>query len=386
MAAGLLAALTVGLGIDTAAFSEGLKSAQSKLSGFGNHMKTGLVASAAAAGAAIGGLAYATKGAIDAFDAIEEASQKIGIPIEELSRLKYAAEMSGVSFDTLQTGARKLSSLMVDSANGVKGATEAMTRFGLSATNADGSMKSASQVMGEIADKFAAMPDGAEKTAMAVDLFGKAGTDMILMLNGGSQAINGLMLEAEKFGQVVTQEAGQSAAMFNENVDRLRGTLGALTGAIATAVLPALLNLSEIAVGAISAFDLKLLKVDDYKFYISPEAEGRNKNRIIIPYYYQSQLVGNTSRFLDDRKPKYISDQQRGFVFNIDGQRKDWQVCIVVEGQFDAISIGGCAVMGNTILDEQASILNKLYRLKLIINFLINFPFLSEAKFDEPLI
>jgi hypothetical protein len=108
------------------------------------------------------------------------------------------------------------------------------------------------------------------------------------------------------------------------------------------------------------------ITVDDYKFYISPEAEGRNKNRIIIPYYYQEQLVGNTSRFLDDRKPKYISDQQRGFVFNIDGQRKDSQVCIVVEGQFDAISIGGCAVMGNTILDEQASILNKLYR-KIIV-------------------
>jgi phage-related protein len=92
--------------------------------------------------------------------------------------------------------------------------------------------------MGEIADKFAAMPDGAEKTAMAVDLFGKAGTDMILMLNGGSQAINGLMLEAEKFGQVVTQEAGQSAAKFNENLDRLKGTFGTLAGVIATAALP----------------------------------------------------------------------------------------------------------------------------------------------------
>ena len=110
----------------------------------------------------------------------------------------------------------------------------------------------------------------------------------------------------------------------------------------------------------------RAIELDDHRFYITPEAEGRNKNRIIIPYYYQEQLVGNTSRFLDDRKPKYISDQQRGFVFNIDGQQKDWEVCIVVEGQFDAISIGGCAVMGNTILDEQAAILRKLYR-KIIV-------------------
>lgn len=108
------------------------------------------------------------------------------------------------------------------------------------------------------------------------------------------------------------------------------------------------------------------IDLDDYKFYITPEDEGRNKNRIIIPYYYQGQLVGNTSRFLDDRRPKYISDQQRGFVFNIDGQQKDWEVCIVVEGQFDAISIGGCAIMSNVILDEQAAILNKLHR-KIIV-------------------
>jgi len=254
MAAGLLAALTVGLGIDTAAFSEGLKGAQSKVAGFGKSMKTGLVAAGAAATAAFSGVAYAAKGAIDAFDAIEEASQKIGIPIEELSRLKYAAEISGVSFNALQTGARKLSSLMADSANGVSSATEAMSRFGLSATNADGSLKSASQVMAEVADKFAAMPDGVHKTAMAVDLFGKAGTDMILMLNGGSQAINGLMLEAENFGQVVTQEAGQSAAKFNENLDRLKGTFGTLAGAIATAALPALVSLSDAAVTIAGSF------------------------------------------------------------------------------------------------------------------------------------
>ena len=105
---------------------------------------------------------------------------------------------------------------------------------------------------------------------------------------------------------------------------------------------------------------------DDYSFYVTPEDEGRNKNRIIIPYYYNGQLVGNTSRFLDDRKPKYISQQQRGYVFNIDNQKPDWSVCILVEGQFDAISIGGCAIMSNTILDEQVNVLNKLRR-KIIV-------------------
>lgn len=110
----------------------------------------------------------------------------------------------------------------------------------------------------------------------------------------------------------------------------------------------------------------RCISPDDYTFYVTPEDEGRNKNRIIIPYYYNGQLVGNTSRFLDDRKPKYISEQQRGYVFNIDNQKDDWEVCILVEGQFDAISIGGCAFMGNMIIDEQVSVLNKLHR-KIIV-------------------
>lgn len=108
------------------------------------------------------------------------------------------------------------------------------------------------------------------------------------------------------------------------------------------------------------------LRPDGYRYYVTPDAEGRNSNRLIIPYYYRGILVGNTSRYLDDRKPKYVSEQQRGYVFNIDAQRPESNVCILVEGQFDAISIGGCAYMGQNILNEQAHILNKLHR-KIIV-------------------
>lgn len=109
------------------------------------------------------------------------------------------------------------------------------------------------------------------------------------------------------------------------------------------------------------------LSVDSYEYYVTPDADGRDSNRIIIPYRYQQQLVGHTSRYLDDRKPKYISEQQRGYVFNLDNQRPDWQICILVEGQFDAISIGGCAYMGQNILDEQAELLKRLQRRIIVV-------------------
>lgn len=101
---------------------------------------------------------------------------------------------------------------------------------------------------------------------------------------------------------------------------------------------------------------------NDYPFYVTPNQEGREKNRIIIPYYYNNKLVGYTSRFCDNRKPKYISEQQSGYVFNLDAQDPSWQICIVVEGQFDALAIGGCAIMSNQISEKQSWLLSKLER------------------------
>lgn len=106
------------------------------------------------------------------------------------------------------------------------------------------------------------------------------------------------------------------------------------------------------------------LSIDDYQFYCVP---NESRIRIIIPYYYSGKIVGHTSRYYDNRPPKYISDQQRGYVFNIDNQQRDWATCILVEGQFDAISIGGCGYLGSTISDEQAQILTKLRRQLIVV-------------------
>lgn len=108
------------------------------------------------------------------------------------------------------------------------------------------------------------------------------------------------------------------------------------------------------------------LNVTDYPFYITPKEVGRNANRIIIPYTYNNKLVGHISRFLDERIPKYLKEQQTGYVFGIDLQKPEWEVCIVVEGIFDALSINGCALTHDTISDEQAEILRNL-RKKIIV-------------------
>ena len=83
---------------------------------------------------------------------------------------------------------------------------------------------------------------------------------------------------------------------------------------------------------------------------------------VLIPFTYDDRVVGWTARFLDNKQPKYINHSQPGYVFGTDLQHADWQHVLVMEGIFDALSIGGLAVMHNTISDAQARLIRSLGR------------------------
>ena len=109
------------------------------------------------------------------------------------------------------------------------------------------------------------------------------------------------------------------------------------------------------------------ISIDEYPFLITPDEPGRMANRVIIPYTYKNKIVGHTSRFLDDRIPKYLNEQQPGYVFNIDIQKPEWTVCIVTEGIFDALAIDGVAVMHDDISNEQAQLLSTLNKSIIVV-------------------
>lgn len=84
-------------------------------------------------------------------------------------------------------------------------------------------------------------------------------------------------------------------------------------------------------------------------------------DRLIIPFYYQGRIVGYTARTIKEgKKPKYISEQQPGYVFNLDNQNFDRKFVLVTEGPLDAISIDGIAVMGNEISNQQKQMIERL--------------------------
>ena len=98
--------------------------------------------------------------------------------------------------------------------------------------------------------------------------------------------------------------------------------------------------------------------VNDYDFYWTPEAGYRD--RLIIPFYYREKVVGYTARKVVESKVKYLSEQQPGYVFNIDEQTDDRKYVVAVEGPIDAIAIDGVALLGSEIKEQQTALLNSL--------------------------
>jgi hypothetical protein len=88
---------------------------------------------------------------------------------------------------------------------------------------------------------------------------------------------------------------------------------------------------------------------------------------IVVPFTHDNQVVGHTTRFLDDRTPKYIQDIQPGYVFGTDLQRPDWRYAILVEGVFDALCINGLAVLHADINDAQARLIRSLGRTVIVV-------------------
>lgn len=177
------------------------------------------------------------KAQIDAQDELFKMSQKIGIATDELSKLKYAAKLADVDTAQLQTGLVKLSKGMGEAARGTGEAYNAFTAMGVSVKNTDGTLKSNSQLLAEVADKFAGYEDGASKTALAVAIFGRSGADLIPLLNAGREGLKDAGDELARFGGVVMPEAAKQSEIFNDNITKLGTVVGSAGKAITNELL-----------------------------------------------------------------------------------------------------------------------------------------------------
>ena len=176
-----------------------------------------------------------TKAAIDTADEINDLSQSMGIAVQELGKYKLATEQSGSALQGMARGIKGLATAFAEYGDELRGA-------GITATDTDGKMR-------QIAEMFASMPDGIEKTTLAVKLFGKSGMELIPMLNMGAA---GLAETAEKSGQyaAVLATMAPQADKFNDTMAELGMASKVASLSMINDALPALQDITAAMVVA----------------------------------------------------------------------------------------------------------------------------------------
>lgn len=193
----------------------------------------GIASAATAARNALGALgvglsaaafASSIKSTVDFADHLNDLSQQLGISVKGLASWKLAADQSGTNLESIARAVKTLSTQMVDQSAKFKAA-------GITATDANGALI-------QLADVFARLPDGMQKTNLAVSLFGKAGLEMIPMLNQGSAGLAAVQEKARLYGERLAILAPE-ADKFNDLLAELNLQASATGTNIATHLIPA---------------------------------------------------------------------------------------------------------------------------------------------------
>jgi lambda family phage tail tape measure protein len=156
-----------------------------------------------------------------------------------------AAELSGSSIEGVAKGLNFLNKNMVAAATGGKDAAAAFQTIGVSTKDAQGNLRTADQVFLDVADRFATLRDGPEKAALAMRIFGKAGADLIPILNLGSK-------EIQRFGLNITQDFADKADAFNDQLGLAGAQVTNLSIQIGSALLPVINGLLAGLSGAVT--------------------------------------------------------------------------------------------------------------------------------------
>jgi len=205
------------------------------------------------AGAAATALSVMVKQSLDIADATSKAAQRVGMTTEAFSALAYAAEFSDVSSESLQKNLGKLAKNAYDAATAGGEIAGTFKTLGIEVTATDGSLKNSGVLIAELSDKFAAMPDSAEKSALAIKLFGKAGLEMIPLLNGGSAGLAEMSDQAERTGNIISTNTGIAAENLNDKFKEIAKSSRGFSSQITKDLIPAIDQIAQAYIDATSS-------------------------------------------------------------------------------------------------------------------------------------
>ena len=221
------------LALDTSKFKGGLKGAMGSVksfaSGVGKVMGVAIVAGAAA-------LTKMVLSAAKIGDLYDKMSKRTGTTVEFLTGAAHAAELAGTNVQTFEKGINRLQSTIQDSNDGLSTARTAFARIGISPEQVAG-FKNAQEAFFVIQEKLAAMTDPMERNATAADLFGKAGIQLLPMLNQQTSVLKEQFTEGTKL-LGLTKEGAEQAALFSDEMSKMGKVWDGLVLAIGIGLMP----------------------------------------------------------------------------------------------------------------------------------------------------
>ncbi len=182
----------------------------------------------------LGAFVTGIKSSIDHMDELNKQVQKVGMEAEAFQKLQYAAELSDVSTEQLNKSLVKLSVNLQDVDQGSTDAAKALRSMGVRGTD------SPEQALSKIADAFQKMPDGARKTALAVNALGKGAEQLIPLLNQGADGLKAMGDEAAQMGIIISGKSLAAAEEFNDTITKIQKVGAGAFSQMAQGMLPAL--------------------------------------------------------------------------------------------------------------------------------------------------
>ena len=196
--------------------------------------------------ASVAGLHAVTAGYAQAGDEIAKTADRLGIGVEALQELDYAAGRSGVASNTLHMAMQRLNRRMAEAAaGGNRNLAEMFEQLGISLRDVNGNVRTAEDVLPELAEAFRQNENASVRTRMAFAAFDSEGVQMVQMLSGGAVALQELRDEARQLGRVLSEEEAGNAEAYTDALSNFQFAATGVRNAIGAQLLPILQPLLE---------------------------------------------------------------------------------------------------------------------------------------------
>lgn len=231
--------LSVDLRLASAKFEQGVTRVNSRMDGMqrqaqkASRVFQGLLA--IGGGAAFSGI---IKGSIDTANRLNDLSDRLGVAVDEMSRLEYMAKRTGVAQSSLTTGIQRMTRRISEAARGSGEAVDALKELGLQADQLN--EMSPEQQFYELADALQAVPNQSDKVRLAMKLLDSEGVSLLQTMKGGSEAMRDLARESDRTGNTITKDFAERATQANAAITRMQGATKGLANNLAIELAPSI--------------------------------------------------------------------------------------------------------------------------------------------------